>query len=317
MAKRIPWLLATLFVFAALAELAARRFVGNLAIRELFDFHPGDGRCIGLVRNAHVVYTGWRLIVPPVEQEVNALGFRGRVVPRDRSEPTTRVVLLGDSFTYGQGVGSNETIAAQLETILRTESGTDAEVLNFGVPGLNVEEVVEQFDRFASQWRPDLVLYLVFDNDLDRGICRGATELLVAEGWRSRLVYASHFVRIAYIRWKEITTSKVTSPDTSELVDRFIKETGRLASLATRGDARLGLVILGWPLGRRYEMLRGLSQIQVPTLDTSMIVSKTQNRIPNDGHLTPEASRAVAERIATWSLNGKGLLRSSRHSVAR
>ncbi|MGH7134072.1 MAG: SGNH/GDSL hydrolase family protein [Phycisphaerales bacterium] len=308
MAKRIAWLLTALFLFAALVELAARSFVGNMAIRELFDFHPGDGRCVGLVRNAHLVYTGWRLKIPPVEHEVNTLGFRGRVVPRERSKSTTRIVLIGDSFTYGQGVGVDETIAAQLEAILRTESGTDTEVLNFGIPGLNVEEVVEQFDRFASQWRPDIVLYLVFGNDLDRGICRGVGELLVAEGWRARLVYASHFIRISYMLWAEATRSEEPSPNTSELVDRFIKETRRLASLAARGDSRLGLVFLGWPLGRRTEeMLRGLSQIQVPALDVSDILSSPQNHIPNDGHLTPEASRVVAEEIAIWLRKREGV----------
>lgn len=307
MAKRIAWFLTALFLFAALAELAARSFVGNMAIRELFDFHPGDGRCVGLVRNAHVVYTGWRLKIPPVEHEVNTLGFRGRAVPRERSASTTRIALIGDSFTYGQGVGVDETIAAQLEAILRTASGTDTEVLNFGMPGLNVEEVVEQFDRFASQWRPDIVLYLVFGNDLERGICRGVAELLVAEGWRARLVYASHLVRISYMLWKEATMPEETSPNTSELVGRFITETRRLASLATRDDSRLGLVFLGWPLGRpTEEMVQGLSQIRVPALDVSLILSRPENHIPNDGHLTPEASRVVAEEIATWLRQPEG-----------
>ena len=59
----------------------------------------------------------------------NQLGLRGPDVRSD--DPELRVVLIGDSYTYGWGTSNPGTIARQLEALLR-KAGRDAEVLNLG-----------------------------------------------------------------------------------------------------------------------------------------------------------------------------------------
>ena len=55
----------------------------------------------------------------------------------------TRVLCIGDSFTYGMGASSDTTsYPAQLATLLQKRQGTRHwNALNFGKPGMNSNEV--------------------------------------------------------------------------------------------------------------------------------------------------------------------------------
>lgn len=45
----------------------------------------------------------------------NALGMRGRELPLTKRAGGFRIVMLGDSYTFGYGVGEEETSSALLE----------------------------------------------------------------------------------------------------------------------------------------------------------------------------------------------------------
>jgi lysophospholipase L1-like esterase len=68
---------------------------------------------------------------------INQMGLReAHTTPRNTSSPVRRVVVLGDSFTFGQGVDDATLFTTQLERRLN-ERQTDLkyEVINAGVPG--------------------------------------------------------------------------------------------------------------------------------------------------------------------------------------
>jgi hypothetical protein len=103
-------------------ELALQFLTGNLGMPR-YDIHPPDGRCVGLRPATAVEYTGWFLRVPNTVHDVNPLGYRGE--PRERERPlgTLRILMIGDSYTYGQAVAADQTMAANLERQLRQELG--------------------------------------------------------------------------------------------------------------------------------------------------------------------------------------------------
>ncbi len=95
----------------------------------------------------------------------NSLGMRGpEVGPREPG--LLRVVLCGDSFTFGSGVEHDATLAASLERAL-AERGTSAEVLNLGVPGYTAEEVAAAAEHRIPGLAPDVLVYVLYANDVD------------------------------------------------------------------------------------------------------------------------------------------------------
>ena len=74
-----------------------------------------------------------------------------------------RITAFGDSFTFGFGVKDDETFPDQLEKLM---PGT--EVLNFGVPGYGVDQIVLAAEEMAAVYQPDVILVTLYPEDFWR-----------------------------------------------------------------------------------------------------------------------------------------------------
>jgi len=100
------------------------------------------------------------------KQVLNSLGFREReIIPIPRNDQF-RIVVIGDSFTYGQGVLRDQRFTNILERQLNT-SGKHFEVLNFGEAGTETIEHTETLREILTKLYPDYVLLQWFVNDVE------------------------------------------------------------------------------------------------------------------------------------------------------
>jgi hypothetical protein len=96
----------------------------------------------------------------------NAQGIRAdRDVSRARTPGRSRIVTVGDSYTWGEEVANDETYPAQLEAAL-----PDTEVLNFGVHGYGIDQATLRLQGDALAYAPDLVILGFIDDDLERDV---------------------------------------------------------------------------------------------------------------------------------------------------
>ncbi len=91
----------------------------------------------------------------------NSLGFREREIPA-KSPQRYRIAVVGDSFTWGQGIEREERFSNRLERML----GPRYEVLNFGIPGDNMPEHLTRLEPALSV-SPDFVLLQLYINDFE------------------------------------------------------------------------------------------------------------------------------------------------------
>jgi lysophospholipase L1-like esterase len=91
---------------------------------------------------------------------VNHLGFREREIPPKSDR--FRIVIIGDSFTWGNGLQESERSSNVLEEAL----GTRYEVLNFGMPGNNMPEHLDVLAK-ALTVSPDYILLQIYINDFE------------------------------------------------------------------------------------------------------------------------------------------------------
>jgi len=90
---------------------------------------------------------------------IGAAGIRGeRAVAPEPAPGVLRVATFGDSFTFGDEVGDEETWAYFLERAL-AERGVAAEVLNFGVNAYGMDQAYLRWARDGRPYRPDVVVY--------------------------------------------------------------------------------------------------------------------------------------------------------------
>lgn len=110
-------------------------------------------------------YEGWFAGVPV---RINALGFRDtREYDVEKALGTFRILVLGDSVTFGHGTRNDTTYPFLLEQRLRAwRPEVNWEVWNLGVPGYATSQELALLHRVAGRYQPDLVVVGLFQNDL-------------------------------------------------------------------------------------------------------------------------------------------------------
>jgi lysophospholipase L1-like esterase len=92
---------------------------------------------------------------------MNSLGLRGRELgPKATGEQ--RVMVIGDSFVWGYGVGDDDTIPALLEARLRGRDGAVVTVGNGGAPGYGTRQQPDVARRYAESFAPDAVVCCIY-----------------------------------------------------------------------------------------------------------------------------------------------------------
>jgi hypothetical protein len=101
-----------------------------------------------------------------VEFRYDSLFFRERELG-PKPAGVVRVVLLGDSFTEGQGVKEGDTTARRLEALLGASGADRWEVLNCARRGADFPSLRKMFDKVLP-YDPDIVVHAMVLNDPER-----------------------------------------------------------------------------------------------------------------------------------------------------
>lgn len=153
-------------------------------------------------------YNGWFAGVPV---RINSLGFRdGRDYSLAKGPTTFRILVFGDSVTFGHGALADTTYPYLLEQRLKQwRPDVEWQVWNLGVPGYNTTQELNYLKRVGPQFQPDLSVVGFFENDLydnDRPMEPTVGRRLVSavQGSMQRWLYSYElYKRIALtIRWQ-------------------------------------------------------------------------------------------------------------------
>jgi len=255
----------------------------------------------------------------------NARGERGRLHPLDRRPGTVRVVGIGDSFMFGQGVSDDQTYLSRLEAQLRR-----VEAVNLAVPGYNTVMEVAALEKHGLAYQPDVVLIEFVSNDLN----------LPNFLWTSRDVFAldrsflASFVRERLRRRKSLShrrpvedenlvaapteenpnvflgTSDRVPPEYADMVgwDAYEKAMTRLTELSREHDFKV--MVMTWNIIPEEAKVRQLARrlgLNVFNLGPQIETWTRDHGYPRlmssplvQGPLDPHPSAVGHEQIAGW-----------------
>jgi lysophospholipase L1-like esterase len=98
-----------------------------------------------------------------VDYRISKEGLRGPDVSLAKPPGVERIAVVGDSIAFGYWVAEEQAFPRQLEQML----GGSVEVLDFAVPGYNLDQEIETLRAKAFDYSPDLVLVAFCLNDLE------------------------------------------------------------------------------------------------------------------------------------------------------
>lgn len=154
----LPAAVASLLGFAVLIEAGVRlSWDDKKGTPGFFVSDPVRGLRLG--EN----YDGWFAGVPV---HTNSLGIRAtRDYGLRKSANTFRILMLGDSVTFGHGAVHD--YPSLLEGMLKQwRPATDWQVWNLGVPGYNTSQELAHLRELGLAYQPDLVIVGFFINDI-------------------------------------------------------------------------------------------------------------------------------------------------------
>jgi GDSL-like Lipase/Acylhydrolase family len=98
---------------------------------------------------------------------INREGYRDRERAVEKAKGARRVVLLGDSFTWGASVLFDDTYGQRLERWLNDRRGEPWEVVSLAVPGMNTVGQATQLENEGFAYGPDVVVlgYVLNDSE--------------------------------------------------------------------------------------------------------------------------------------------------------
>lgn len=302
-----------------------------------------QAKLVETVRYTEIPLEGLRKTPYCVEFTNNRLGHRGPVYPIARQPGSFRVLVLGDSFSYGVGVKDADTMPVQLQRALKARHPQlDVQVINLGEPAQNTAANLRTLRRHL-RFRPDVVLLGYLLNDIrfvgaERGKHAANDFVMVrpenerkptrieqlARRWSRLYAFVDARLRAYSIHrrtraWYRDAFEGAKNPEGLEETRTLLTEIKRLnegvgAKMAVAIYPVLYNVGRGYPFAAAHRqiasILAGLSIPSLDLLETYRDHTDEQLRVHSvDFHPNELGQRLAAEAIAKW-LEQRGLVKA-------
>lgn len=196
-----------------------------------------------------------------IDYRINGLGYRGAEFARQKPAGVYRVVLLGDSFTFGEGTSEPYIYPTLLPEALGTH-GLEAqrvEVVNLGIPGNDLTESRLTYQRVGRRLEPNLVLFQWNTNDFPAPQVQEDHLRLIGAQYRELHARAealrwSHLLSFVYMRLQMSQLSReliATTREEAETGRYRFDEIGRVSRMAEQDGA--GFAVLAFPELIRFD----------------------------------------------------------------
>jgi hypothetical protein len=254
--------------------------------------------------------------LPPGARATYALNSHGLRGPEpDPARP--KVLFVGDSFTFGEGVAEEDTFAARVERALAPRFSPPPQSIAAGVPGYGSENEAARLPEWLSEFRPRAVVVVYVPNDpipLDEEVQH---EDLMSIGTTESGPYVWRLVRrvagrASSDRAVEEWYDSFYFGARSERWDAARAALAEMKRLSTQAGARFGVVL--FPLLHRLSerpfaridetVAAACAAMGAPVLDLTPVLAREPDRAlwvhPTDHHPDARAHELAAGAIAPF-----------------
>jgi hypothetical protein len=253
----------------------------------------------------------------------NHAGFRGREFAEAKPPGVYRIAIVGDSFTYGNGVRQED----RYSDLLQAELPSHIEVLNFGTAGANTPEHLATVTNLLQTVHPDFVLLQWYVNDVEDDDAIGrprSSALMPIRAWHNWLNDNSALYTVANMQWAETQVALGLTESYAAYLRRLLgdpggadakRDAGLLRDLINRckqANVPIGIILFpdtaapidkNYPFGFLHErVLATCSEMQITCIDLREDFAPIKDRRTLwasrlDHHPSAKANAIATERI--------------------
>ncbi len=221
----------------------------------------------------------------------------------DKPKYTFRIVSLGDSWTYGYGVSTQDNYSEVLEDLLNKNmvcrNIKKFEVINLGAPGYDIEFAAERFRLRGQKYNPDLILWSIKSDDFaPEELVRGKeTELATADNsLQGKNIASAEYLLAIKKHFLAAQREVITKLGEEALISREMK------ALDSMNYYKNGFLFMQDQLNAKQKsalgnFARGKSSVDVNYEARSLT---EEELIPVDGHPNQKGHKALAQDIFNY-----------------
>jgi lysophospholipase L1-like esterase len=246
------------------------------------------------------------------------VGGRDFSYPEAKPKGTFRIMVVGDSFTFGPELQFDDVFPKRLERLLGYNSAhRPVEVINYSKPGFSSADEISLVDRATSQFSPDLIILQITLNDPEMQPYR-VTHPPQEPSFLERHSRLYRFIgsRLATYRSRQQYAAyyhKLFSEPAT--FGRFQASLQHIATLCRQRHVRVAMVLFplfshsfdqNYPFAGEHKRIGEIAKsLRVPYLDLfhryeGLVPERLQIRPGQDSHPNEIAHRIAAEGIYEW-----------------
>lgn len=262
----------------------------------------------------------------------NSVGIRDSEYPFRAQDNVYRILAIGDSQTFGNGLDLADTWPKQLETILSSAYGhVRFEVLNIGLPASDTWQHEVIFHRMLEHYHPHSVILAMYVNDIVKRHIPSPPRKKSGGELATRIIYAMKQSSLLLTLRKALRLVRQARPSSRQLTrqDRLIRgeqgqdiddswhqvEDSLAAMKKTSVEKDFKLLLVSLPrrdqisghvpadaYNRKIQVIAERQQIRfLNTLAALQLAYSNLGQalfIPWDGHNSRAANHVIAQQIA-------------------
>jgi len=316
---KVPWVMniiltcASLIISGTIMELTVRNlgFAKHMITDPAFESSSSPG----VIYRYKANFAG--LLQGPTEVRTNSFGCRDREYSLKKEPGVTRIVVLGDSITFGQGVKEEETFPKVMEKSLnKTLYPSHIEIINFGVQGYTIKNEVARYLTEARQFKPDVAILASISEDLNmtrelnfvdeqgfltkKGIADSRLKRLMRRFHTAYLIKEIYYKKIL-IHTRLYRSQALTSDNIDERLTLLQKEVRKFVAACEKDRAIPIFALLDLEpsvfsntiLVTLRRLFPDLLIVDIPSFMAGKGGDKL--RIPRDGHPNKEAHEIISD----------------------
>lgn len=224
----------------------------------------------------------------------------------EKLQNTFRIITLGDSFTFGRNVNTEDNYPSQLQKLLDNSCPkTRFEVLNLGVGGYDIKYTVERYKLRGKKYNPDLILWFVIPNDFMRinELLIPRNDMLIEKMKQSGELYQDIKNGYYYRAWKDATDGIETELGKEKILHM---QEAYMSEIKLYFNKELLIFSLGLPSDSKLLVDRFVKSQQETFFYTELpnIYTNEKTYLP-DKHPSPYGYKLITENLFDYLKKSK------------